>query len=52
MSKDGRTHGRRRRKGEREKSRARRKVRHEAWAVTGDGAGPRDISDPGRHHRR
>lgn len=52
MAKDRRRRRRRRRAGELEKRAARVQERREAWKVTGDGAGPRDIDTPERHHRR
>lgn len=50
--KPGLLNGRRKRKGEEAKHARRRARRAEAWPVTDDGAGPRDIAEPGRHHRK
>jgi hypothetical protein len=52
MAKPHRRHGRKPRPGEAEKHAARKALRRKAWTVTSDGAGPRDIAVPGRHHRK
>lgn len=44
--------GRRKRKGEDAKRTERSQKRRESIPVRDDGAGARDISTPGRHHRK